>query len=51
MLAQIDRVPGVRAALVAHHPVGTLGEDVDQFALPFVAPLRADDDDRAILLS
>ena len=51
VLAQIDGVPGVRAALVAHHPVGALGEHVDELALPFVAPLRADDDDRAIALS
>ena len=44
-----DRVPGVRAALVAHDPVGALGEHVDELALPFVAPLRADDDERASL--
>ncbi len=47
-VAQVDRVPGVRAALVADHPVGALGEDVDEFSLPFVAPLGADDDDRAV---
>ena len=45
--ADVHRVAGVRAALVAYDPVGTLGEHVDELALPFVAPLRADDDDRA----
>jgi hypothetical protein len=39
-------VPGVGAALVAHHPVGALGEHVDQLALALVAPLGADDDER-----
>ena len=38
-------VPGIRAALIAHDPVGALGEHVDELALAFVAPLRADDDD------
>ena len=51
VFAEIDGVAGVRAALIADHPVGALGEDVDELALPFVAPLRADDDDRAIALS
>ena len=46
-VADVDGVAGVRAALVAHHPVGALGEHVDELALPFVAPLRADDDDDA----
>ena len=44
-VTEVDGVPGVRAALVAHHPVGALGEHVDELALPFVAPLRADHDD------
>ena len=41
-----DRVPGVRAALVAADEVGVLGEQVDDLALALVAPLRADDDGR-----
>ena len=44
-VADVDRVAGVRAALIAHDPIGALGEDVDELALPLVAPLRADDDD------
>src|SRR2546422_7829988 len=35
-------VPGVGAALVAHHHVGLSGQHVHQLALPFVAPLGAD---------
>jgi hypothetical protein len=38
-----DRVAGVGAALVAAHDVGVLGEQVDDLALPLVAPLGADD--------
>ena len=38
-----DRVPGVRAALVAADEVRLLGEQVDDLALPLVAPLRTDD--------
>jgi hypothetical protein len=41
-LADVDRVPRVRAALVPHHPVGALGEHVHQLPLPLVAPLGAD---------
>jgi hypothetical protein len=33
-------VPGVVAALRAHHHIGLLGQHVDDFSLPFVAPLR-----------
>ncbi len=49
LLADVDRVAGVGAALVAHDPVGALGEHVDELALPLVAPLGADDDDGARL--
>ena len=35
---------GIRAALVAHHEVGALREDVDHFALALVAPLGTDHD-------
>ncbi len=46
-IAEIDGVAGVRAALVAHDPVGALGDHVHELSLPFVAPLRADDDESA----
>ena len=39
-----DRVPRVGAALVADDDVRVLGEQVDDLALPLVAPLRPDDD-------
>ncbi len=39
-----DRVPGVRPALVAADEVGVLGQQVDDLALPLVAPLGANDD-------
>ena len=32
-------VAGIRPALIAHHPIGLLGEDIHQLALPLVAPL------------
>ena len=38
-----DRVSGVVAALKAHDHVAALGEQVDDLALAFVAPLGADD--------
>src|SRR5207247_1177471 len=41
----VDGVSGVGASLIAHDPRGALGEDVDEFALPLVAPLGADYDD------
>ena len=43
LAARDDRVTGVRAALIAAHDVRLLGEQVDDLALPFVAPLRTDD--------
>src|SRR4030088_3498816 len=36
---------GIMAALEAHDDVGLLRQPVDDLALPFVAPLGADDDD------
>jgi hypothetical protein len=45
LLADVHRVAGVGAPLVAHDPVGVLGEHVDQLPLPLVTPLRTDDDD------
>ena len=44
LVADHDRVAGVRPALVAADDVGVLGEQVDDLALAFVPPLRADDD-------
>ena len=41
LVADHDGVACVRAALVAAHDVGVLGEQVDDLALAFVAPLRA----------
>ena len=43
LAADDDRVPGVRAALVAADDIGFLGEQVDDLALALVAPLRPDD--------
>ena len=43
--AGVHRVPGVRAALIAHHEIGALSQDVDDLAFAFVAPLGADHDD------
>ena len=40
-----ERVAGVRAAAVAHDRMRALGEEVDDLALTFIAPLGADDDD------
>src|SRR4051812_25277778 len=47
--ADVYGVAGVRAALIPHDPIGALGEHVDELALPFVAPLCANDDDGALL--
>ena len=49
-IAHHHGVAGVGAALVAHDDVGLLGEDVDDLALAFVAPLGADDDDALVIL-
>ena len=46
LVADDDRVAGVRTALVAADEIGVLREEVDDLSLPFVAPLRADDDGR-----
>ena len=46
LVADDDRVPGVRPALVAADEIGTLREQVDDLALALVSPLRADDDGR-----
>ena len=46
VVADDDRVPGVRSALVAADDVRVLREQVDDLSLPLVAPLRPDDDGR-----
>jgi hypothetical protein len=35
-------VPGVVAALEAHHGLHVIGQQIDDFALALVAPLQAD---------
>src|SRR4051812_37022984 len=42
-------VARICATLISHHPVGTLGDNIDELALPLIAPLCADDYDRASL--
>ena len=42
LFAEIDRVAGVVAALVADHGVEGRAEQIDDLALAFVAPLEAD---------
>ncbi len=42
-LTGIDGMAGIGAALVSHDQIGTLGQNVDDLALTFVAPLSADD--------
>ena len=41
--SELDRVPGVVAAVVAGHDVETVGEQVDELALALVSPLPAQD--------
>ena len=50
LVADDDRVPGVRPALVAADHIRALREQVDDLALALVAPLRADDDGRRHVL-
>ena len=40
-----ERMAGIVAALEAHDDIGALGQPIDDLALAFVAPLRADDHD------
>jgi hypothetical protein len=40
-----DGVPGIRAALVADDCVGIAGQDIDDLALSFIAPLSAYDNE------
>ncbi len=48
-VADVDGVPRVCPALIPHHPSGALGENVDELPLPFIPPLRSDNDDGARL--
>src|SRR5207253_10361115 len=45
LTADDERVAGVMAALKADDALRVLGQPVDDLALAFIAPLRADDDD------
>ncbi len=45
-VADHDRMPRVRTALVAADEIRLLGEQVDDLPFAFVAPLRSDDDGR-----
>ena len=49
MLLAVDdqRVAGIVAALEARHGSGPLGQQVDNLALAFIAPLGADDNDES----
>ena len=44
--SEVDRMPGIRPALVSHDPICALGQDVDELALALIAPLCADHDNR-----
>ena len=50
-LARVHRMPRVRAPLVAHHQISALGQDVDDLAFAFIAPLSANHDDALCLWS
>src|SRR5207248_9370110 len=45
--ADVHCVAGVRTALIAHDPIRPSGEHVHQLSFALVAPLCADDDERA----
>ncbi|OPZ10643.1 MAG: hypothetical protein BWZ07_02525 [Alphaproteobacteria bacterium ADurb.BinA280] len=40
LAADDQRMAGVVAALESHHTANTLGQQIDDFAFAFVAPLR-----------
>src|ERR1700720_556047 len=44
LAAMNDGMAGIIPTLTAHHDIGVGGEHVDDLPLPFVAPLRADQD-------
>ena len=43
LLTNDDRVPGVRAALIAHDDIGVLGKEIDDLPLALIAPLGTKD--------
>src|SRR6266849_1693786 len=45
LIADLDRMSGIVAALIADHDVETLGEQIDNLALAFIAPLGPDNRD------
>ena len=45
VVADLNRVTGVMAALIADHDVEPLGEQIDDLAFSFIAPLGSDDSD------
>ncbi len=47
LVPDVHRVSRIRSTLIAHHPIGALGEHVDELPLPLVPPLGADDNDGA----
>src|SRR6266550_5710218 len=47
LLADLHSVARICAALVTHHPACALSENVYEFSLPFITPLRTDDYHRA----
>src|SRR5687768_12062486 len=49
-IAYMHGVTGVRATLIARDDAGVAGEHIDDLALTLIAPLRADDDETAVLL-
>src|SRR5437879_10572716 len=46
LLAHLDGVARVRAALKSHDDVGAIGEEIDDFPLAFVPELGTDNDRR-----
>jgi hypothetical protein len=42
VVADVNRVTGIRATLVASHDVRFLGQNIDDLALALVTPLAAD---------
>jgi hypothetical protein len=44
LVADHDRMPGVIPALIPDRNITVLGKDIDQLSLPFIPPLRTDND-------
>jgi len=44
LAADDQRMPGIVAALKAHHSLHLIGQQIDDLALALVAPLQADYD-------